>query len=302
VTSVLEINAEMARISQPIDMANDEFAKLFEGRVKIKSKPETLLLGAETAPEQVVKPLIESNGTALRAMHVSMASIIAIGAFFGGFHLSSIGYEQTIDHARQLGKISQSNLPIIPEYKRTVIVQSDKASSAVLSAGIDKLELPRSVSGPLASIVAAAYEAKKEPAEEAFLAPTKAQQIPQQEAFSARCGQPYQVKEGQTLAMVSQEVFGTPEKWRQLFYVNRHMIGRSPTFLVVGQVLKVPCGTIKVPNKLKPGKRNSRTKKSQIKKVQAKSMRKRGGAKLRVKRSFGNRLITITKVQGSKKS
>ncbi len=273
-TSVLKINAEMARISQPIDMANDEFAKLFEDRVKVSPEPEPLLSGTEVNLEQVVKPVIENNGMALNVMHVSMAGIIAIGAFFGGFHLSGVGYNQTVDSVKELVKTSQNDSRINLEYKRTVIVQSDKASSAVFSAGMDKLELPKSVSAPLARIVAAAYEVKKDTAKEYLLAPTKAQHMPQQEAFSARCGQPYHVKEGQTLAMVSQEVFGTTEKWRQLFHVNRHMIGRLPTFLVVGQVLKVPCGTIRVPNQTKLWKKESQTTNAQVKKVETQNKRR----------------------------
>ena len=112
---------------------------------------------------------------------------------------------------------------------------------------------------------------------------------PVQPLEKTRCGTPYQVQQGQTLEEISQEIYGTSEKWRQLYYVNRHMIGGSPMYLVVGQILKVPCEDVRT-----PVVRKIRVKKKRALKVRKK--RRRVRTYVSVKKSHGNRLITITKV------
>lgn len=50
----------------------------------------------------------------------------------------------------------------------------------------------------------------------------------------------YQVVPGDSLSRISQQLYGTPNRWREIYELNRDAIGPSPTRLRVGMVLKLP--------------------------------------------------------------
>lgn len=50
----------------------------------------------------------------------------------------------------------------------------------------------------------------------------------------------YQVVSGDSLSKISQQLYGTPNRWREIYELNREQIGPSPTRLRVGMVLKLP--------------------------------------------------------------
>lgn len=50
----------------------------------------------------------------------------------------------------------------------------------------------------------------------------------------------YQVVAGDSLSRISQQLYGTPNRWREIYELNKDAIGASPTRLRVGMVLKLP--------------------------------------------------------------
>ncbi len=58
--------------------------------------------------------------------------------------------------------------------------------------------------------------------------------------------QPHTVTAGESLSQISQSELGTPERWVEIFAVNRSTIA-SPDVLHVGQVLDIPAAPVDVP-------------------------------------------------------
>lgn len=66
--------------------------------------------------------------------------------------------------------------------------------------------------------------------------------VPVQEAAAP----PHTVTAGESLSMISQSELGTPERWVEIFAMNRSTIA-SPDVLHVGQVLDIPSAPVDVP-------------------------------------------------------
>ena len=62
-----------------------------------------------------------------------------------------------------------------------------------------------------------------------------------QPAAAQTCGESYKVKRGDTLSRIAQKAYGKPRQWSLLYYANRKLIGKDPTFIYPGQRLSVPC-------------------------------------------------------------
>ena len=341
----------MAKISQPIDLAHDEFANLFKKKQSIKPDLNSLVgvRRDEACAEIQMKQGARSGFSGV--LQVSLASTLATGAFLLGLHLSGVvdtdvavsdvaGSGFTVPNHEPLSfKNSRYFEPrprVLRELKQTIVPQTRSVVKDAKNRRDINDILPYSVSVPvsvsLASIVSAAYGQVNEGGDKDFPRTDIAVENPefddwfivwpqkisrlfsvQQNIFKRglgeaafmfgengddrhivaskpRCGEPYQVQEGQSLKNIAQEIYGTPSKWRQLYYVNRHMIGGSPTYLVVGQILRVPCGNVKIPKvrKLKIGAMKTR---------QTQKRARNSKSYIRVKKSHGNHLITITRVR-----
>lgn len=50
----------------------------------------------------------------------------------------------------------------------------------------------------------------------------------------------YTVRSGDTLATIAQRVLGDVKRWRELFALNKDLIGAEPDRVYPGQVLKLP--------------------------------------------------------------
>jgi 5'-nucleotidase len=59
-------------------------------------------------------------------------------------------------------------------------------------------------------------------------------------ASSAEPEQTYEVKAGDTLLSISEEVYGDATKWRRIYDANKDLIGPDPDKLKLEQKLKIP--------------------------------------------------------------
>lgn len=57
---------------------------------------------------------------------------------------------------------------------------------------------------------------------------------------SAWAGGLYEVKSGDVLGTISQQVYGTSKKWKKIYDANRDVIGDNPNTLAVGTKLRIP--------------------------------------------------------------
>lgn len=58
-----------------------------------------------------------------------------------------------------------------------------------------------------------------------------------------QCNSQYQLREGDTLAALAGQVYGDPGKWTLIYYANAAAFGGSPTEIVPGATLFLPCLT-----------------------------------------------------------
>jgi LysM repeat protein len=82
--------------------------------------------------------------------------------------------------------------------------------------------------------------------------PAVAEAAPVLEASPPPAPRPHTVVAGDSLSKISQSEFGTPERWVEIFAVNRTTIA-SPDVLRVGQVLDIPAAPVAVPADLLAG-------------------------------------------------
>jgi len=59
-------------------------------------------------------------------------------------------------------------------------------------------------------------------------------------AASAESDQTYEVKSGDTLLTISEEVYGDATKWRKIYDANKDVIGADPDKLKLEMKLKIP--------------------------------------------------------------
>ncbi len=55
------------------------------------------------------------------------------------------------------------------------------------------------------------------------------------------CGKSYRVKSGDTLSHISLKAYRTSRKWSLIYYANRDVIGKDPSYILPGQKFSVPC-------------------------------------------------------------
>lgn len=60
-------------------------------------------------------------------------------------------------------------------------------------------------------------------------------------AHAQTCGNEYVLKEGDSLARISQSVYGDPGKWTVIFYANQDRLGSGNSIMIPGQSIRVPC-------------------------------------------------------------
>lgn len=59
------------------------------------------------------------------------------------------------------------------------------------------------------------------------------------ELIDASTSKRYKVQQGDTLSSISQKIFGTANRWQEIYDLNRHLL-KSPAHLKIGQELIVP--------------------------------------------------------------
>ncbi len=64
---------------------------------------------------------------------------------------------------------------------------------------------------------------------------------PQQPASAQSCGDTYTVRSGDTLNRIAQRAYGKSRQWSVIYYANRRIIGKDPTFIFPGQKFRIPC-------------------------------------------------------------
>lgn len=99
---------------------------------------------------------------------------------------------------------------------------------ATLNARLQAAQQPAASPAPVAATAPTAR-----PAQQA----ATATQAPAQQARTAPTT--YVVQPGDTLSRISQQVYGTPNRWREIFDANRDTMA-SPNSLRVGQELRIP--------------------------------------------------------------
>jgi len=62
-----------------------------------------------------------------------------------------------------------------------------------------------------------------------------------QTASAQRCGEPYTIKAGETLADIAARTYGEPSRWTIIFYANQDRIGQNASLLVPGLEIRLPC-------------------------------------------------------------
>jgi len=60
-------------------------------------------------------------------------------------------------------------------------------------------------------------------------------------AQSITCGEPYKIVRGDSLSAIAQRVYGNAASYQLLYSVNSDTIGRNPSFIQEGSVLRIPC-------------------------------------------------------------
>jgi polar amino acid transport system substrate-binding protein len=59
--------------------------------------------------------------------------------------------------------------------------------------------------------------------------------------YAQTCGIDYTVKEGESLAEISARAYGISQQWTVLFYANQDRIGATPSILMPGLSIRIPC-------------------------------------------------------------
>ena len=60
-------------------------------------------------------------------------------------------------------------------------------------------------------------------------------------ANAQTCGDQYTVRSGDTLSGIAKRAYRQHARWSVIFYANRKVIGKDPTFIYPGQRLSIPC-------------------------------------------------------------
>jgi polar amino acid transport system substrate-binding protein len=55
------------------------------------------------------------------------------------------------------------------------------------------------------------------------------------------CGEPYEIKPGQTLSGIAQEAYKDASKWSLIFYGNQEKFGGEPSTITPGTKIRIPC-------------------------------------------------------------
>lgn len=60
-------------------------------------------------------------------------------------------------------------------------------------------------------------------------------------ALAQTCGSDYEIKQGDTLALIATRVYGKPSQWTVIFYANQDRLGANASLLIPGLSIRIPC-------------------------------------------------------------